>query len=387
MAESDEEIERLWEGEEEQMAEEDKDWLIQRLREKVHDLKEQLRLISTLGHGSITGDSGPLAHLVFFNNIESMSNRYRMEMLIRSLANSVRGSQLQVEALTHYHQPSAVLISSTGGESGDEEEEGEEEEVCVVGSVEYYVDFCLDWRGIPVREVGGGVDGGKRIEWKPNEETAVLYGQVYLEPFWVDVVGEREERRRRRMGIACFNCGDDHHIKDCPEPKDLFRINVRRQEYLASLGTVGADRRYHMTSGDDRFKKFVPGKISEKLRKAIGLMNETDYPPYIYRMRALDYPPGYRILARERGLRMYDSADDAQDKDNEDTMKREDIIIYPGFNSPDVLQSTAPSYKLGCGGPPPISCTTTSEVSMFSTLTQAYWRQEQGEVEAVAVVC
>ena len=38
-------------------------------------------------------------------------------------------------------------------------------------------------------------------------------------------------------------------------------------------------------------------------------MNETDYPPYIYRMRALDYPPGYRILARERGLRMYDSAD------------------------------------------------------------------------------
>ena len=34
MAESDEEIERLWEGEEEQMAEEDKDWLIQRLREK-----------------------------------------------------------------------------------------------------------------------------------------------------------------------------------------------------------------------------------------------------------------------------------------------------------------------------------------------------------------
>ena len=78
-------------------------------------------------------------------------------------------------------QPSAVLISSTGGESGDEEEEGEEEEVCVVGSVEYYVDFCLDWRGIPVREVGGGVDGGKRIEWKPNEETAVLYPAAPLQ--------------------------------------------------------------------------------------------------------------------------------------------------------------------------------------------------------------
>jgi hypothetical protein len=91
-------------------------------------------------------------------------------------------------------------------------------------------------------------------------------------------------------------------------------------------------------------------------------MNETDYPPYIYRMRALDYPPGYRILAREKGLRMYDSADDAQDKENEeDTIKEEVIIIYPGFNSPDVLQSTAPSYKLGCGGPPPTSRTTTAE--------------------------
>lgn len=34
MAGSDEEVERLWEGEEEEMDGEDKDWLIQRLREK-----------------------------------------------------------------------------------------------------------------------------------------------------------------------------------------------------------------------------------------------------------------------------------------------------------------------------------------------------------------
>ena len=34
MAGSEEEVERLWEGEEEEMDEEDKDWLIQRLREK-----------------------------------------------------------------------------------------------------------------------------------------------------------------------------------------------------------------------------------------------------------------------------------------------------------------------------------------------------------------
>ena len=34
MGESDVEVEALWEGEEEDMNDEDKDWLIQRLREK-----------------------------------------------------------------------------------------------------------------------------------------------------------------------------------------------------------------------------------------------------------------------------------------------------------------------------------------------------------------
>lgn len=71
-------------------------------------------------------------------------------------------------------QPSAVLINSSEGDGGCEEEEGEEEEVCVVGSVEYYSDFCLDWRGVPVKEIGGG-EGGKAVEWKPNEDTSVLY--------------------------------------------------------------------------------------------------------------------------------------------------------------------------------------------------------------------
>ena len=42
------------------------------------------------------------------------------------------------------------------------------------------------------------------------------YGQVYLEPFWINPLVEQEERRLRRMAIKCFNCGEDHHIKDCP---------------------------------------------------------------------------------------------------------------------------------------------------------------------------
>ena len=47
---------------------------------------------------------------------------------------------------------------------------------------------------------------------------------------------------------------------------------------------------------------------SDKLRKALGLLNESDYPPYIYRMRELGYPPGYRLLAGEKTLKMYENA-------------------------------------------------------------------------------
>ena len=74
------------------------------------------------------------------------------------------------------------MLINTGvskGVGSEEEEEEEDEEVCVVGNVEYYSDFCLDWRGVPVREVGGGEGGGsedeRKVEWKPNEDTSVLY--------------------------------------------------------------------------------------------------------------------------------------------------------------------------------------------------------------------
>ena len=72
------------------------------------------------------------------------------------------------------------------------------------------------------------------------------YPQVYHEPFWINPAVAREEQRwlqlcdfgwtrahltltfdlwpftlllprLRRMTITCFNCGEDHHMKDCPQ--------------------------------------------------------------------------------------------------------------------------------------------------------------------------
>ena len=46
---------------------------------------------------------------------------------------------------------------------------------------------------------------------------------------------------------------------------------------------------------------------SDKLRQCLGIGRE-EYPVYIYRMRELGYPPGYRLLECEATLRMYENS-------------------------------------------------------------------------------
>ena len=31
---------------------------------------------------------------------------------------------------------------------------------------------------------------------------------------------------------ACFNCGEEHDLKDCPLPRDFNRINQRKREFM-----------------------------------------------------------------------------------------------------------------------------------------------------------
>ena len=65
--------------------------------------------------------------------------------------------------------------------------------------------------------------------------------------------------------------------------------------------------RYHLEDGN-RFAEFVPGQISAKLRKALGLPGYC-LPRHVYRMRLLGYPPGWLEDARisHSGLALYDS--------------------------------------------------------------------------------
>lgn len=80
-----------------------------------------------------------------------------------------------------------------------------------------------------------------------------------------------------------------------------------------------------------------PGKISEKLRRALGL-HKNDLPPYIYRMRVLGYPPGWIKEAEDEtsNLCMFDIEGKtvSNHKRKKSSIDPEKIIAYPGFNAP-----------------------------------------------------
>lgn len=85
-------------------------------------------------------------------------------------------------------------------------------------------------------------------------------------------------------------------------------------------------------------REIKPGKISAELREALNLP-ENDLPIWIYRMRALGYPPGWLKKA------IVDT-DDIFETDDTESKKRKSpshdevqydhskLIVYPGFNAP-----------------------------------------------------
>ena len=78
--------------------------------------------------------------------------------------------------------------------------------------------------------------------------------------------------------LSCFNCNGNHNLRDCPLPRNQSNINKKRKEF-ASKHNMGV--RYHL-SEDQRFSHMVPGQLSQKLRKALGL-KDNQLPRHIYR--------------------------------------------------------------------------------------------------------
>lgn len=94
--------------------------------------------------------------------------------------------------------------------------------------------------------------------------------------------------------------------------------------------------RYYDSSSEGEIK---PGKISNELRQALDLPRN-EVPIWIYRMRALGYPPGWLKKAVVDTSDIFDtdtSNDSKKRRDTEQDQVQYDhskLIEYPGFNSP-----------------------------------------------------
>lgn len=94
--------------------------------------------------------------------------------------------------------------------------------------------------------------------------------------------------------------------------------------------------RYYDSSSDGEIK---PGKISSELRNALDLPRN-EVPIWIYRMRALGYPPGWLKKAVVDTSDIFDTDEGIDQKKRKSTepdqiqYDHSKLIEYPGFNSP-----------------------------------------------------
>ncbi|KZC13326.1 PREDICTED: zinc finger CCHC domain-containing protein 8 homolog isoform X2 [Dufourea novaeangliae] len=144
--------------------------------------------------------------------------------------------------------------------------------------------------------------------------------------------------------MMCFNCLDNHNLRDCPKPRNHGAINKNKKNFNMKGGNMRS-LRYHL-EGDQKFGHLIPGQLSSNLRKALGL-KDNELPRHIYKMRLFGYPPGWLQEAhlQHSGISLFNSdgvAEDdphaepgeviaPEDRDQYDIKK---IYDFPGFNTP-----------------------------------------------------
>ncbi|KAF6160861.1 hypothetical protein GIB67_041915 [Kingdonia uniflora] len=94
----------------------------------------------------------------------------------------------------------------------------------------------------------------------------------------------------------CFNCGSySHALKECPKPRDNVAVNNARKQHNSKRGlSVGSRNptRYYQSSPGGKYDGIRAGFLGSETRQLLGI-TELDPPPWLHRMRAIGYPPGY----------------------------------------------------------------------------------------------
>ncbi|KAM9546757.1 zinc finger CCHC domain-containing protein 8-like isoform 2-T2 [Salvelinus alpinus] len=282
---------------------------------------------------------GPLLQILFANNSISKQCRQEIEDSICSIV-----QKHQPHGEVEKGNPSGNVNPQSSSFIMEEDQKTKscgikkiKEAFSMVGSVLYFTSFCVDKLGQPLLN-----DNPQQTEgWEVPK-----YQQVFSQVIALD--GQEVQMKEKRPKPCCFNCGlDGHQLRDCPQPKDMARINEKRKEF--SQGNQGnlSNQRYHAEEVEERFARYKPGIMSEELMSALGVEMNT-LPPHIYRMRRLGYPPGWLKEAEmeNSGLTLYDGK---VSKDGEltevdhgqsisyDVSK---LVDFPGFNI-----SAPPSVK------------------------------------------
>ncbi|XP_075033967.1 zinc finger CCHC domain-containing protein 8 [Mixophyes fleayi] len=310
---------------------------IAQLRLENQELRRKLSVLSRPSGLSVDEKfDGPLLQILFMNHVVSKQYHQEIEDFVSSLVHKYeeqRKANLEKTSFNVKPQPSSILLEDSGSSSVDTFKKIKEA-FSVVGSVLYFTNFCLDKLGQPLLNENPQLTEG----WEVPK-----YQQVFTQIVSLD--GQEVQVKAKRPKPCCFNCGsEEHQLRDCPKPRDLVHIGMKRKEFMDSCGEAGNhnyQQRYHAEEVAERFGKFKPGVISEELQEALGITNN-HLPQFIYRMRQLGYPPGWLKDAEleNSGLSLYDGRDtsDGEIEDESLTNKKHisydvsKLISYPGFN-------------------------------------------------------
>lgn len=169
-----------------------------------------------------------------------------------------------------------------------------------------------------------------------NDESTPTYRMSFGKTVLTNDKENGENNRKSNSRNTCFNCDKDtHSLRDCPEPRNMKKVNKARNEFSRK------ELRYH-DDNENEFGALVPGVISKELRDALGL-TPTQIPLHVYRMRLFGYPPAWFEEAKiqNSGLSLFVDKDKKQlhpgadEGEMEESLFRLDvqkIFDFPGFN-------------------------------------------------------
>ncbi|XP_017778317.1 PREDICTED: zinc finger CCHC domain-containing protein 8 homolog [Nicrophorus vespilloides] len=172
------------------------------------------------------------------------------------------------------------------------------------------------------------------LDTQPSDhgENNTMYTTKY------EVTGAQKEKKeddKVKFVQTCFNCDGSHSLKDCPEPKDFHKINQARRLFKQN-NNGQSNVRYHVEENAE-YSHLVPGKVSDKLRNALGLGSD-EIPAHVYKMRLMGYPPGWlqeaKVAASNMNIYLDVSKIGKKKKQKQETIDPEKVVDYPGFNVP-----------------------------------------------------